>query len=492
MNDDRLLEIKVRSAEKGYGFGCSSITDNPMLETFCVGEDKCEWILQTQGDRYIIITPTGAIKLNLANLVEDLLKEFRFATLTDTHEVLVYRDEFWKTNGEEFIERECQRRVTNTEVLTRYKINEALGHIQRSTYCKRAIFNRKKWLIDLENGVIDVRNSKLEPHTAEMLSTVRIPVTYDPKADCPKIKQFLKEILLPEDIPVIEEQFGYCLIPDYSIQKAFLFVGDGANGKSSLLNLLKEFIGRSNCSNVPWHSLELDKFAMAALEGKLINMFADIPSRSLNRTGAFKMLTGGDPIGADKKFKNRFSFENFARLIFSANKPPEVIGEDSFAFWRRWIIIHFPHQFLGDADDKNKLKKLLTKEEMSGLLNLALKGLKRLLQNGSFSYTKTVDDTTTFYQRSSDPVYAFLEDKCEPSATDCIEKMALHLAYEDYCKENNLPAKKPVSFIRALQNQTYIMVKSARPRIGGELTRVWNGIKFKEKDEDDKEIDMEV
>ncbi len=489
VNDDRLLETKIRSAEKGYGFGCSSITDNPMLATFCVGEDECEWIKQAQENKYTIITPTGALKLNLSKLVKDLLTEFHFATYTDTHEVLVYRDEFWKTNGEEFIERECQRRVQDTELLTRYKINEILGHIQRTTYCKRSIFNRNKWVIDLENGILDVRNSELQLHTPELLSTVRIPVTYDPKADCPQIKQFLKEILQPADIPVIEEQFGYCLIPDYSIQKAFLFVGDGSNGKSTLLNLLKEFVGRNNCSNVPWHALELDKFAMATLEGKLINMFADIPSQSLNRTGSFKMLTGGDAIGADKKFKDRFSFENFARLIFSANKPPNISGEDSFAFWRRWVIINFPNEFLNSTDDKGKLNKLVTPEELSGLLNLALKGLERLLKQGSYSYNKSVEDTTAFYLRASDPVYAFLEDICESAPDQCVAKEALHLTYEDYCRKNNLPIKKPNSFARALQNQTYIMVKSARPRIGGELTRVWQGIKYREKEE---EIDMKV
>ena len=495
--DDLVLMTKVKSAEKGYSFGCSSVTDKPMLKEFCVGKDSCEWLLRSQGDRYIIATDSGALKLSLNNLVQDLLGEYYFATFADTHEVLVYRDGFWKTNGEEFIERECQRRVSNKELLTKYKINEVIGHIQRTTYCKRSIFNRNSWEINLENGVLDVRNSELKAHTPGLLSTVRIPVSYIPGTDCPKIKQFFKEVLNTEDISVIEEIFGYCLVPDYSIQKAFLLVGDGANGKSTLLNLLKEFIGRSNCSNVPWHALELDKFAMATLEGKLINMFADIPSQSLSRTGSFKMLTGGDPIGTDKKFKDRFSFENFARLIFSANKPPSVHNEDSFAFWRRWVIINFPNEFTGERDDKNKLRKLITKEELSGLLNLALKGLKRLLAQSEYSYKKTVEDTTVFYLRASDPIYAFLEDICEPDPEGCISKEAMYLSYRDYCKENNLPIKKPNSFARSIQNQTYTIIKSARPLIGGQPTRVWQGIRYREKSENEQgedkpEIDMDI
>lgn len=273
-------------------------------------------------NEYVLETGDGKLKLDLAKLVDDLLAEYRFATFIDTEEILIYDNGMWKAEGEAFIRRECPRRVGNKELLTKYKVSEITGHIQRTTYCHRGIFNNDKWTINLENGLLDVRNSQLRPYTPQFFSTIRIPVKYDPNADCPRIKTFLAEILNSEDISVIEELFGYCLIPDYSIQRAFLLVGDGENGKSTLLNLMREFIGKDNCAGVPWHALELDRFAKSALESKLVNMFADIPSQSLNRTGGFKMLTGGDAIGTERKFKGYFTFINYARLIFSANKPP--------------------------------------------------------------------------------------------------------------------------------------------------------------------------
>ena len=82
----------------------------------------------------------------------------------------------------------------------------------------------------------------------------------------------------------------------------------------------------------------MNRFALSALEGKLVNIFADLPSQSLNMTTSFKMLTGGDAIGAERKFKDQYSFTNFARLIFSTNKPPKVYDDDRYAFWRRWLI----------------------------------------------------------------------------------------------------------------------------------------------------------
>jgi putative DNA primase/helicase len=432
---------------------------------------------------YIIEAEGKPVKLNLERLVRDLMAEYYFATLVDTHEVLIYRDGFWRDKGEEFIERECQQRVQNCELLTKYKVNEIIGHIQRSTYCSRKMFNRDKWIINVENGLLDVRRKELKPHSPHYFCTIRIPVTYNPSADCPKIKQFFKEVLNPEDIPVIEELFGYCLIPDYSIQRAFLLVGDGANGKSTLLNLLKAFIGAENCAGVPWQALELNRFAKSELDGKLVNMFADIPTQSLSQTGGFKMLTGGDSIGTEKKFKGYFSFVNYARLIFSANKPPKVYNEDSYAFWRRWIILDFPNEFTGEKADKQILEKLTTREELSGLLNLALTGLSRLLKKQEFSYIKSVDDVTEIYLKAADPIFAFLKEKCEVANDQWISKDDLYETFKEYCKTNKIPLKKPNSFARALQNQTFINISSDRVLDGGKRVRVWKGIKWKEADE---------
>ena len=86
--------------------------------------------------------------------------------------------------GGALIKAECQHRVGVKEVLTEHKVNEIIGHIQRTTYCDRKIFNREKWVINLEDGLLDVRTKRLKTHTSQFLSTIRIPVTYDSRAYC--------------------------------------------------------------------------------------------------------------------------------------------------------------------------------------------------------------------------------------------------------------------------------------------------------------------
>jgi putative DNA primase/helicase len=306
------------------------------------------------------------------------------------------------------------------------------------------------------------------------------------KAHVHRALKFMSEVHHSEDIPVMQELFGNCLVPDNSIQKAFLDVGDGENGKSTELNLLKAFVGKSNCSNVSWQQLELNRFAMSNLENKLVNIFADLPSQSLNYTTAFKMLTGNDSRGTEKKFKDQFSFVNYAKLIFSANKLPKVTDEDSYAFWRRWIILEFPNQFTDDKKDPDILTKITTEEELSSLLNWALEGLARIRQQRRYSYNKTVEETTEFYQKAADPVYAFLKDRCEQSSDDWIEKDELYEIFKQYCLENNIPVLKPNSFGRSLQNQTDVRVKSYRPTYEGKRLHAWQGIKIVEDVENER------
>jgi len=418
-----------------------------------------------------------------------LLAQHAFKTLRDNEECLVYKNGVYIPLGEALIKEECEKRVPK-KFMTRYAINEVIGHIKRGTYADRGQFNREKWVLNLETGLYDVRTNKLSLHSPEFLSTIRIPVTYAPAASCPQIQKFFTEVLREEDVSVIEELFGYCLIPDYTIQRAFLFIGDGANGKSTLLELLKGFIGKDNCSNIALQALENQRFAPAELFGKLVNIYADLPSTKMPHVGLFKILTGGDTLGAEKKFKDRFSFNNYARLVFSTNRPPEIENEDSLAFWRRWVFINFPHRFEGDKADKRLLQKLARKDELSGLLNIALRGLERLMNRQGYSYEISADEVAEWYQKAANPIYAFVEDACNPDPDAWISKDALYAAFLEYCDEHNIPRIGKESFGKVLKNAKNIHVVSQRRGPRGTQMYGWKGIQLRQ--EEERQIDLEV
>lgn len=426
--------------------------------------------------------------LDIAKLVDDLLAEYSFKTLRDDEECFIYEDGVYTSLGEAKIKEECEKRVPK-KFMTTHNVNEAIGHIKRSTYVDRRKFNREKWVLNLENGLYNVETGELSSHTSEFLSTIRIPVAYNPKADCPRVKQFFTEILKEEHISTIEELFGYCLIPDYTIQRAFLLTGDGANGKSTLIEVLKHFIGRDNCSSLSLQAIEYQRFAVADLFGKLVNLYADIPSTKMEHVGLFKMLVGGDTVPGEKKFKDRFGFNNTARLVFSTNKPPRV-DEDTLAFWRRWIMINLPNKFEGNKADRKILDKLITKGEISGLLNVALDGLKRLLNQHHYSYEPSPDEVAEKYRKSSDAIFAFVDDECESASDAWISKVILHDAFLDYCDKNNLSRLGKEAFGRMLKDTPNAHVESRKRRIDGVITWGWEGIRLAQ--EKEPEIDMEV
>lgn len=473
LDDDNLLSTKVRSASKGYKFGCASILKEPLLLNFCVGKTKCEFL----HGRYVEISDTGKPRLNLVNLVKDIMGDNLFLTLPDTRDILLFDNGFWAPVGRDFIEQDAQERCGITEVLTKMKLSEICGHVERSTFKSRDVLDTHPMILNLINGEFDIATGKLSTHNPENYSTVRLPLVFDPTATCPKIERFFSEVLAEQDIQVILELFGYSTIRDNRFQKAFLFTGDGSNGKSTLLNLLQAFVGSDNVSSVPWFSLEHDRFSKAALQGKLLNLFPDLPSQSLTLTGAFKMLVGGDVIGSERKFGSFFTFTNYARLIFSANKPPKI-SDDSYAFWRRWAMINFPNSFKGKQANKTLLASLTTQTELSGLLNLALTGLQRLLTNDDFSYKPTVDEVQETYLRAADPVYSFLKDCCVTSADDSTPKDELYDGFKTYCEKNGIPIIRPNSFARSLQNQVESKITSYRTLVDGRQVRVWLGVAF--------------
>ena len=239
-------------------------------------------------------------------------------------------------------------------------------------------------ILNLQNGLLDVRTGVLKPHTPDHLSAVQIPVTYDPAAVCPAWETFVGETFPEDATDLAWELAAKLMTSDSAGQKATLFVGEGGNGKSTFLAGLNAFIGRSNVSSLSLHRLESDKFAAARLFGKLANICADLPSAHLSGTSIFKAITGGDAITGEYKYLESFDFVPFASLVFSANHPPQST-DGSQAFFDRWDVIPFNQSFRGTAREIPRAEldaRLAAPGELSGLLNKALQVLPAVRRRG--------------------------------------------------------------------------------------------------------------
>ena len=189
-----------------------------------------------------------------------------------------------------------------------------------------------------------------------------------------------------------------------------MLYGPGSNGKGVFIKLIEALLGLDNTSHVSLQDLERDKFAPADLYSKLANTFADLKSEKLYTSGMFKTLVSGDTIRAERKYGQPFSFRNYAKLFFSANKIPDS-DDKSYAYYKRWLILAFDKVIEGDIKDTELIDKLTTQEELSGLLNLALIALKQLHRDKGFKDI-SVERIRQQYEENANTVKAFLDAKC--------------------------------------------------------------------------------
>jgi len=371
-------------------------------------------------------------------LADDIRKDNTFATHLDSQEIYVYSDGIFERRGEQVIEKETQKRLASKAKNT--KVREVKGVIKRETYRDPEEFGGPKNEIPCKNGVLNIDTLELKEHTEDRIFLSKIPVEYDPEADCPKIKSFLKDILKPSDIPLIQEFIGYCLLKDYPLAKAFILLGEGANGKSTLIKLIEIFLGDDNTVGPSLQDLLDDKFSSVRLHGALLCSHADIPETEIVGAGEFKMLTGGDKMEAQFKYGDRFNFHNYAKMIFSANRLPPT-QDRSKAFYRRWIILDFPNEFPEDDPDTdpNIIDKLTTVEELSGLLNWALEGYQRLMEQGHFSHTKGRREIAERWIRETDSLRAFCDFALKKKEGQAIPKNDLWEGpYKDFCERHDI------------------------------------------------------
>lgn len=353
-------------------------------------------------------------------------------------------------------------------------ITDVVGQWRAKIRKKESEINSSPYIINLKNGLYDVKKDIFKPHTPEFYSTVQLGAAYDPNAKCPRFLSFLDDILPKEEIYLVQEILGYLLIPINKAQKAFIFVGAANAGKSTLLLVAQEILlGIDNVTNIPWQMLS-ERFKTAELFGKLANIFADLPSKNIDDNGIFKALTGEDYLTVERKNKNPFRFHPYARLLFSCNTLPTNYGDRSEGFYRRLIIVRFEKSVPENKRDPNLRDKL--KREADGILTWALVGLRRLISNGyHFSDTKSTYEELRRYKIESNSALLFLEENCTIEEGAECGREELFAAYREFCTTNGMLFMSQIRFNKELDMANDTIIRAV-DKLG--KRRTWRGLRF--------------
>ncbi len=383
------------------------------------------------------------------DIANRLVKKYHFKTTRDNEDIYYYDAEkgVYVEGGESLIKEQSERINPN---IYNQKVNEIIHKIKRRTYVNRQDFDKNIDIINLENGILNIWTWEFNDHSPNHLSLVQLPIKYDPNAKCTNILKFFGQVLHPCDVFVGLQLFGYILYRTTEYEKAFMLLGSGDNGKSVFIKLVEAFVGAKNASHVPLQELDNDKFAAAELNGKLVNTFSELPFDKMRNTGYFKALVSGDTIRAQRKYGHPFSYRSSAKLIFSTNKIPDS-ADNTYAYYKRWLLLWFENIFHGGNRDTDLINKLTKSEELSGLLNLALIGLKQLRKDGWFKDT-SVETIREQYNERSNTVASFVKEKCIKNLADldcCTNSDELYNEYKSYCsKIQGRPCEKNVFGLR--------------------------------------------
>ena len=402
-----------------------------------------------------------------------------FITLRETKEILYYENGVYKFGGETIIEEKAESMIKDC---TTHARREIINTIMATTYMERDIFDQNEKIINLKNGLFDIDTGQLSPHSSTYPSMVQLNTDYNPNGNADHFKEFLESILHDEDDrSQVMELFAEALLRNKpNLEKVTMFEGEGHNGKSTLLRTISEVFGEDVIAHVSIHRLVYDRFSGSALEGKLLNIYADIGSGELkgNGIGDFKSFVTGEGVSVEKKNKPMYTLHNFSKMFFSCNRLPEVM-EDTDAIYRRFVIIKFVQQFKGDKNNVNLLEQLTTEEEKSGILNILIEKARKIIKTGRLTRELSTSEMRKMWKEKADPVERFLGMYTERGADYVVPKKSLYQAYANFCLNNNHIPRKDRGFGERIK---YFGFVDGTTRIDGRVTKVWLGLRLKDGD----------
>jgi len=299
--------------------------------------------------------------------------------------------------------------------------------------------DKNPWLLNVRNGTIDVLSGEFREHRQEDLITKCANVDYDPAADCPQWKQFIREIMnyKTDIITFLQTAAGWAMTGDNSEQVMFILFGSGANGKTTFLNTLMYILGdyalATPTETFMKKSGDQNTNDIARLRGtRFVTTTEAEQGRRLSEP-IIKKITGNDQMTARFLYGEYFCFAPTFKIWMATNHKPVIKGTD-YGIWRRIRLIPFTTRIEEGKQDKHLELKL--KQEASGILNWLLEGIERWKRE-KLQAPPAILNATDEYRGEMDVIGNFLNECCVQEKEATIRIRELYKAYADWCDENN-------------------------------------------------------
>lgn len=422
------------------------------------------------------VNEEGKIKFNLTSFIEYILEKNKVLFYNDRF--YIYREGVYEDSDSEMFLRKLIASLLGDD-WNLAKENEILEKLKIETYKSDKDLPKRKEFLNLKNGMLNLKTMELLPHSPLYYSFIQYNVKYNPKANPKVIDKFISGVFAQENIPIIWEFLGYTLHSEVEMKKLLILVGDGHNGKSKFIRFFETLIGDKYIAHESLQGLTSDKFSIGQLYHKVLNSYADLSSKSLENTENIKLLTGGDMIRGEEKYRSAFYFENTARYIFSCNTLPSISHHD-IQFYDRLLIVRCPFKYEGNNANRYILEQLEADEEnYSAFLNRCIEGIKRLETQNEFTYSPSVEHENLEYQMNNDSVYDFIMKNVETvENTEFVQKQDMYMEYLFFCKSSGRYPVSVQKFSKIVKSNPHYWLEG-RPQYQGKQVYAWIGVKMK-------------
>lgn len=347
-----------------------------------------------------------------------------------------------------------------------HSLARSVPHLQ----VKTGQLDSEIFLLNVENGTLDLRTGELRPHRREDLLTQLAPVVYDPEAKCPRWERFIAEVFEPNpDAAVFIQRFGgYSLTGDTSAQCLLYCQGKGGNGKGVIFRTLQSMLGEPLAYQAAFDTFlrkrggDAPKVELAAMRGARMVLASESDEDARLNEGLIKSITGGDKVTGEAKFKPPLSYQPRYKLWLASNPLPNIKSTDE-GFWRRFKFIEFLVNFENERRDDH-LEEYLNAHERPGIFRWFVEGALAWQHDGGglkgLGDSKAVTEATAKLRKDSDALGRFLEDRCLVNSEVRVDTTALYRAYSEWCQERGKRPMNDSHFGRTMKQRGIDRMKS--------------------------------
>jgi putative DNA primase/helicase len=385
---------------------------------------------------------------------------------------------------------EEQRAITKWALASQNesRINAMLSQARPYLAVGMEDLDRDPWLINCQNGTLDLRTGRLKVHDPADRITKIVPVDYDSDAPAPRFEQFLQEALVDAAlIKFLKRYSGYTLTGITRERLLAILYGFGKNGKTTLVELLHEVLG-DYARNTDVETLLIKKYQgvgndVAALKGARFVSAAEVEKGRRLAESKVKQLTGRDTVTARFLFGENFDFKPEFKLWLSTNNKPVIQGTDD-AIWDRIRLIPFMQRFDGHKADTKLPDKL--RGELPGVFTWMVEGCLEWQEHG-LEEPKTVTEATKQYREEMDTLASFLDEACVVGAGYRVLAERLYQRYAIWCDKSGERKDPKKAFVARLGERGFVRRRETAGVNKGRY--IWLGIGFRSGDEPPEDDD---